>query len=175
MRVAALTSSLLLAAAMACDNEPMTSSAVCDVSTISVTVAVDAAIGAHQTAAGYLVPLVIRASIPCLEGVAHASVTTSAGAFETSATPFVPDAAASQEEAPGDVLAPAGASVDVTLTPLAGDTYVGFTTLQLSGVQLAARIQVALGDASDCETLGAWVDAGSEPEVTITDAGTCSP
>lgn len=155
MKIAWVWCSPLLATWVACDNEAMNSSAACDASAITVDVAIDTTIGVGPTTTGYVVPLVVRASVPCLDGVTHAAVTTSEGQFGSA--PNV------------------GATTVVTLTPAGGDDYLGFATLQLPGGRSAARIQVTLGDTSACVTVMLSPDGGQDASVEMTDSGTCSP
>jgi hypothetical protein len=150
----------------------------CNGSASKVAVGLDPSIASIQTSTGYLVPLVIEAAMPCLEGVAHATVISSAGQFSsTGMLPMVPSAMTSMSTDAGadsgtDAAVKSGkstggggmsgtaaatsgsASTTVTLTQagVKGEV-VGFTTLQLSGAQLTTRVQVSVGDVSACETI----------------------
>jgi hypothetical protein len=154
----------------------------------TVDVAVDTTIGSSQTSSGVVVPLVVRASIPCLEGVAHASVFSSAGQFSSSGSAAssgaVRDAGAEGGASSssggggggdGGSGGSQGASTTVTLTPngVPGE-FLGFTTLALSSAQLLARLQVIVGDSSTCQLLSGSA-TGTTANASITSTGTCEP
>jgi hypothetical protein len=183
--------------AAACDNvNPLQPdpSGSCDASAVAVDVAIDSTVGVSATTTGYLVPLVVTATIPCLEGSAHALVETGAGQFSASGTPAVSSEAgvanaipslsdagadgasdasteaSTSSAAPASTAAP-GATTTILLTPTGqGSTYLGFTTLLLAGVPLSTRIQVSVGDALACETVGPAADAA----IRITESKTCA-
>jgi hypothetical protein len=167
---------------------------------VTVDVGLDTTVGVAATTSGYLVPLMVEASIPCPEGSAHALLEASAGQFIATAAPamadmsaagsrsVIQDAASDAADAATEAAAPAssrtpatastaalGATTTILLTPTgAKNMYRGFTTLLLSGVPLSARIQVSVGDALACKTISP-AEAAADAGVEIADSGTCSP
>lgn len=173
LRISALLAiAALPAGLMMCSDPPPTdcrglggNGAIVDPSTsYAPKIYVDDAVGVTQTATGFLVPLAITGQLPCVEGVIHATVFSSAGQFSSSGTApsnkAVSDAGTDASSPAADA-GTQGANITITMSPDgSGSELVGFTTLSLAGTELSARLQVVIGDWSSCSLLVSNYDAG---------------
>jgi hypothetical protein len=124
-----------------------------------------------------LVPLQVIATFTCpLEGIAHASLVTSAGQFTSGLAPSGGGGGGDAGASAGSA-GVAGASVTVALAAndagqasSAGDTVLyGYVTLQLT-IPTTAQVETVVSDQSTCTTIAVGPDADGQANAYQADA-----